>query len=176
MNFEVTMTGADKIQKRLDDLEKTFKPNSSEYRQAQRLIAKKYTELTLGAFKKETNPSRKPWKDLQESTQRLKNRDYLGRGKAIEGPTKIGVWTGTLRKSITWRIDGRDILVGSDVEHAKWFHYFIKKGSKKGGPWGDIPARFFLGRSARYDDQVLKVLNQFFKEKFPEMDSVKSAV
>ena len=170
------MTGADRVQRRLQELANTLDPSSQGYRQAQTAIAKQYLDLTLKAFKKEVDPSRKIWKDLQDSTTRLKNRDFKGRGKAIEGPLKIGVWTGALRESINWRIEGPDIFVGSEVEHAPWFHYKIKKGSQGGGPWGDIPSRFFLGRSARYDEQVLKTLERFFKEKFPEMDSIKSAV
>jgi phage gpG-like protein len=38
----------------------------------------------------------------------------------------------------------------------------VKRG-ESGHPWGDIPARPFLGVSERADKRILKVMNKFFR-------------
>lgn len=72
----------------------------------------------------------------------------------------------TLATTINYRVTGGAVEIGSDREYAATQQFGAKKGSfgktKKGRdiPWGDIPARPFLGLSAKDKQDVLAILNE----------------
>ena len=58
------------------------------------------------------------------------------------------VLSGTLRDQIHYQISGDLLLVGSNMIYAATQQFGAKKGEfGKGAPWGDIPAREYLGIS-----------------------------
>ena len=58
------------------------------------------------------------------------------------------VLSGTLRDQIHYQISGDLLLVGSNMIYAATQQFGAKKGEYgKGAPWGDIPAREYLGIS-----------------------------
>jgi len=156
MRFEVDTSGGDRIQKVLADLRESMNPDMR--RQLLRKVGQIYLHYAEERFDKQNSPQRKRSNPLKESTIRIKKKKG-----SLRGPEFIGTWTGALGASLDFKVQGDSVFVGTDVEYARHFHFFVKKGTpEKGGPWGDIPARPFLGRNERADDRVLKMMNQFF--------------
>jgi phage gpG-like protein len=90
------------------------------------------------------------------------------RPPAIEGPNKRLVWTGKLRESIKYRIGGNTVYVISDVPYATTQQFGASKGEFHTSfaetsfiPWGDIPARPFLGSNKRANEKVSSRLGEY---------------
>lgn len=184
-NFEVNYTSAKKIEEALRGLDEAFE--GATQRAILRKVGNAYLADTLKRFENQHNPDRKPWKKLSPHTIRHKKHGTIkGRGASVDYPERRGVWTGDLINSLAYRIEGNSVIIGTDVEHARWFHYGVKNlkefGKKASGgpltvPWGPIPARRFLGRNNRIDDKVLKVVNEEITKIIGiNPSSVKSAV
>lgn len=73
-----------------------------------------------------------------------KKADRLTAGKKVlQGRTK------RLRNEITYKVGTNSVTVGTNLIYAAVQQFGQKKGaSGKGAPWGDIPARPFLGADA----------------------------
>lgn len=72
--------------------------------------------------------------------------------------------SGNLASTINYQVvdGGRTLLVGSPQKYAAVQQFGAKKGSLGGGaPWGDIPARPFLGISADDRRSILDVLQAY---------------
>ncbi len=72
--------------------------------------------------------------------------------------------SGNLAGSITYRVvdGGRTLLVGSSVKYAAVQQFGAKKGSLgRNAPWGDIPARPFLGISESDKADILNTIQGF---------------
>lgn len=160
MNFEVNYTGADKVERALRGLNEAL--NGATQKAILRKVGNLYLSDTLKRFENQHNPDRKPWKPLSPTTIKLKKNGIL-RGRSVDRPERIGVWTGELINSLSFRIDGNSVIIGSDAEHAPWFHYGVNQRKKLSGnltaPWGKIPARRLLGRNTRIDAKVLNLIN-----------------
>jgi phage gpG-like protein len=158
LNFEVNYTGAKKVEEALRGLNESL--SSAQIRRLLNKLGNIYLADTLKRFENQHDPDRKPWKELRPVTIKLKTNGMSGRGPSIDAPTRKGVWTGDLISSLTFRVEGNSVFVGSDVEHAPYFHYGVKKSKSLSGnrktPWGQVPARRFLGRNTRIDAKVLK--------------------
>lgn len=155
MRFEANVSGNERIQRVLRELAESINPQTR--KELMNKIGNEYVNFVqTEVFAKQRSHQRKKWKELSPVTIREKKRKG-----SIKGPAFIGVWTGGLINSLTFRVSGDSVFVGSDVPYAPFFHFFVKKGSK-GGPWGDIHARPFLGVSERADQRILKVMNKFF--------------
>ncbi len=95
----------------------------------------RYLGLTRGNFKKDGSRSKK------------------GEARAASKKPLTGE-TGELRRQIHYRVVGNSLEVGSTMEYAAVQQFGRKKGesgSDRRGrplPWGDIPARPFIGLSA----------------------------
>jgi phage virion morphogenesis protein len=72
-----------------------------------------------------------------------------------------------LSHTIAYQLHGHTLLVGSPMEYASPHQFGAKKGefgrSKRGGPipWGNIPARPFLGLSSADRDNVIEIVRRF---------------
>jgi len=121
-------------------------------------------------FKTATAPDGSPWAPLSETTELKRLRKTAG-GKSLRtkrGHTRANVMraitsgasskplldTGTLRNSIQVLEIGRDsATVGTREKYAATHQHGAKKGqygkTRRGGPipWGDVPARPFIGVS-----------------------------
>lgn len=75
--------------------------------------------------------------------------------------------SGTLASTIRYQVvdGGRTLLVGSAQKYAAVQQFGAKKGSLgKGAPWGDIPARPFLGISAADRASILEVVSGYLSK------------
>ncbi len=122
---------------------------------AMRNIGELLLNSTRERFDTQRSPEGVPWAPLSETTRRRKRRNV----------DKILTERGHLRGTIAHRA-GRDFVeVGSSRVHASTHQFGAKKGAFGGVrtslpgrsffqpiPWGDIPARPFLGVSA--DDEA----------------------
>lgn len=75
--------------------------------------------------------------------------------------------TGSLSSQIFWQLDGSDsLLVGSPMKYAAAQHFGMPKGyastDKRGRPipWGEIPARPFLGISEQDSFSILDIIEE----------------
>lgn len=71
---------------------------------------------------------------------------------------------GTLSEQISYKVDENgDLLIGSPMGYAAVQHFGAKQYSFEGGktPWGDIPARPFLGISDKDKSTILGYLSDF---------------
>lgn len=156
MRFEANVSGNERIQRELARLAANMNPERKN--ELMNKIGENYVDFVkTEVFDKQRSHQRKTWAELSPVTIRIKEKKGSRRG-----PGFIGTWTGDLVDSLTFRVVGDSVFIGSDVPYAPFFHFFVKKGRNKGGPWGDIPPRPFLGVSERADKRILKVMNKFF--------------
>ena len=156
MRIEADVSGNERIQRALRELAETINPQMKERLMGG--IGADYVDFVkTEVFDKQRSPQRKKWAKLKPSTINLKRWSGNTRGAEF-----VGTWTGDLVESIKFRVVGDSVLIGSDLYYAPYFHFFVKRG-ESGHPWGDIPARPFLGVSERADKRILKVMNKFFR-------------
>ena len=82
-------------------------------------------------------------------------RERKANKKAGTGETK------QLQRQIFYNVRSGELEVGSPMIYAGTFHFGAKKHQYgKGAPWGDIPARPFLGISDEDERQVLAIIEE----------------
>ena len=120
---------------------------------------------TKRRFVDERDPDGRKWADLSETTKSRKKRH----------PDKVGTEYGNLSGGINFRA-GRDFVeVGSPEVYAGTFHFGARQGEfgvfsivrtrqAVPIPWGDIPARNFLGLSdtdeRRIEDEIIAFITE----------------
>ncbi|MXZ79868.1 MAG: phage virion morphogenesis protein [Gammaproteobacteria bacterium] len=117
---------------------------------------------TKERFRTERDPSGAPWAPLSEATLRRKkkNRD------------RILTLEGYLGSQISWRASRDELLVGSSRKYAGTHQFGAKKGqygtTSRGSPvpWGDIPARPFLGVSDDDEREILDLMSEYVADAF----------
>lgn len=94
-------------------------------------------------FDLEVSPEGGAWADLSQTTLDLKTKNT----------DKILTESSELRDSLHYQIEGDAILFGTNKIYAAMQHF--------GGttPWGDIPARPFIGLSAGDRNRAVEVLS-----------------
>ncbi|MCY4584728.1 MAG: phage virion morphogenesis protein [Bryobacterales bacterium] len=126
---------------------------------AMREIADTLEDAAEEAFEREQSPDGKPWADLSEHTKARCT-------KKKKWPRQILQVQGRLAGSITSRYDSQSAEAGSNLAYAATHQFGAVEGeigSTRHGrpiPWGDIPARAFLGRSEDVDAQILDVIQR----------------
>jgi phage gpG-like protein len=160
MRFDIRVDGGRRIEDALRQLSETMNPQMK--RQLLDRIGKIYLDYTVENYEKHRSPQRKRWTKNKDST--LKKRRSIG----SYGDGDVGFMTGDLYFSLKSEVRGDSVFVGTDIIYGRTFHFLIKKGAfginSRGQsiPWGDIPARPFLGRNERADKKVLDMMNDFF--------------
>jgi len=114
------------------------------------------------SFRESRDPWGNPWATLTETTllrraaRRTGGNPYRRDGKLkkaaanIMSSAKPLLDTGVLRNSVTFRIEGNSVLVGSNLKYAGTQQFGARKGAygrtRRGGPvpWGNVPARAYL--------------------------------
>lgn len=135
-------------------------------------IGKIYVESTKLRLESQTDPRGRVWKYNTKQTQAKKKRGFFARGPAIEGQNKRLVWTGSLRKSIHYRVGGNTVYVIADVPYAPLQQFGATAGMYGGWfnrrcegfqpiPWAPVPARPFLGPNLKTNEKVLGVLGDY---------------
>lgn len=96
-------------------------------------------------------PDGTPWAALSPATIKRKKH-----GKPLVGESK------RLLSEIHYLVTNDGVEVGSPMEYAATMQFGAAKHSFTGGrtPWGDIPAREFLGLSAEDEMAVLDILQE----------------
>jgi len=109
-------------------------------------------------FRRKVAPDGSPWAPLSPVT--------LARKKGAGILREKGTLQDTLRKQVT----SRELAFGTDRPYGAVHQFGQKKGASgktgKGGsiPWGDIPAREYLGLSAEDDTEVLFIIHDYLNE------------
>ena len=135
---------------------------SSDLRPAMREIAVALESAAEDSFQRESSPNGNPWAALSPHTQ-------AQRAKQKKWPGQILHVGGELVKCITSHYDSHTAVAGTDLEYAPTHQHGADQGAfgttKKTGrpiPFGDIPARPFLGRSDDLDEEILDILQRHF--------------
>ena len=132
-------------------------------RPAMRDIAQGLESAVSDSFESEQSPAGDPWADLSQHTK-------IRRAKNKRWPGKILQADGRLAGSITSRYDSSSAEAGTNLPYASTHQFGAKRGefgsTKRGRPipFGDIPARPFLGRSEDLDEEILDALNRHFED------------
>ena len=115
------------------------------------------------SFTSEQSPAGDPWADLSHHTK-------IRRAKNKKWPGQILQVSGRLVNSITSRYDSFSAQAGTNLAYAPTHQFGAAKGefgsTRRGHPipFGDIPARPFLGRSQDLDEDILDALNRHFQD------------
>jgi len=157
--FEVNYTGGDRLRNVLNGLNEAF--SKTDHRSILQQIGQLYLDETDNRFTKGYDVDRKKWKPLKPSTIRLKGHDTVGHK------------TTNLRRSVKMDFVGNSVFIGTNSPYAKTFHYSVKKGKFRRAspgvqaiPWGDIPARSFIGRNKRIDGKAITLLRKILIQQF----------
>ena len=130
---------------------------------AMREIAAALEAAAQEAFEREQSPDGKPWADLSDHTK-------ARRQKKKRWPDQILQVQGRLAGSLTSRYDSQSAEAGTNLVYAPT-HQFGAEASEFGStsrgqpiPFGDIPARPFLGRSDDLDMETLDVIARHLED------------
>ena len=159
MNITTDIRGLDAVQRRLRAV-------SSVVQNAQPMlkeIGEAVIESTKLRFKDGVNPDDIRWKPLSAVT--LARRRKKGKG------AQALLDTGRLRNSIAKRVDGRSVWIGTNVIYAKTHQFGAAKGAFGSGktrkfpiPWGNIPARPFIGFSNDDQAEIIGIIQRRISE------------
>lgn len=111
---------------------------------------------TRERFAQKKAPDGTPWKKNSPVTQKIKGRD-----DALVGDSK------SLSRYFDYVLSKNSLTFGSKFEYAALQHHGARQGqfgkSKRGGPlpWGNIPARPFIGLSRDDNAAVKDIISEF---------------
>ena len=162
MKIDIRLDGEERVRDAFNRLIKA----SSDLGPVMRDLGEELTTTTRQRFVDQEGPDGKKWAPLTETTKKRKKRNR----------DKVLTESGHLSGSINYRAASGHVLIGSTRIYAGTHQFGAKKGSfgshqfsaiagpfkgttyKNLIPWGDIPARPFLGLSDKDRDLVLEVL------------------
>lgn len=119
-------------------------------------IGETLVESTKLRFRDSKAPDGTHWRPLSPVTIALRRK----------GSSQPLMDTGLLRSSITRVVGVRDVVVGTNVRYAGTQHFGARKGrygsTRRGAPipWGNVPARPFLGLSSDDQRDVLEIMRE----------------
>ncbi len=123
------------------------------------LIGNDLQRSTRERFVTQEDPEGRPWAPLSETTKARKTKNV----------DKILTQDGHLQQVVV-QADRQSVEVGSPWIYAGTQHFGAKKGSfgrtKRGSPipWGDIPAREFLGLSDDDREEILDTVSKYLAD------------
>lgn len=135
-------------------------------------------ESTKQRFATSTAPDGSQWAANTDTTIALYLGEYSGtrkkngslskKGKARAAAKKPLIAKGYLRDGINVQfLDANSVSIGSNEKYASTQQFGAKARSFKGiAPWGDIPAREFLGVSADDERTILELTQEFLADVF----------
>lgn len=111
-------------------------------------------------------PDKMPWAPLSDTTLQGRRK-----GRRSRAPTAQALRdTGVLMNSITYQAGRNEVVVGTSVVYAPTHQFGALRGAygrtRRGAPipWGDIPARPFLGLSPEDKDEAVEILQDYFRQ------------
>ena len=151
--LKVELTGIEDAERRLRALAEA----GHDLTPAMRDIGEYLVRTTKDRFADERGPDGAPWEPLSEHTKRRKRRN-AGR---------ILTEHGYLGGQIVYQAEPTAVEAGSPLVYAGTHQFGAEEGSfgsTSGGrpiPWGDIPAREFLGLSDADGDEIEDILRGY---------------
>ena len=116
---------------------------------------------TQQRFVDQQAPDGTPWAALSPVTIAMRRMRGVGGVEILRD-------TGRLMNSISYVVQGDSVKVFTNVLYAPTHQTGAKKGSfGQGAPWGDIPARPFLGTSESDMTAILEVLQGYLQANEP---------
>ena len=131
-------------------------------RPAMRDIAAALEDSVLESFDAEASPDGDPWAPLSEATRSRRERRGTWPGMKLQAE-------GALVRSVSSAHDADSAVAGTNLVSAPVHQFGAKKGefgsTRRGTPipWGDIPARPFLGVSAAAREDISDILGDHFR-------------
>lgn len=131
------------LQSRLADLTPVFQD-----------IGEEMLNRTRDRFRSQTAPDGSPWAALSPDYKKHKEKNQ----------DKILTLSGNLRGLLNVQAGPRSVRIGTPLEYGATHQFGAKQGAfgrtRRGGPipWGDIPARPFLGLSTSDEQELLDIL------------------
>lgn len=130
-------------------------------------IGEYMVEATKERFKKGVDPSGNAWTPKKQATRdRYKARGDGDRPDPLIGPSK------RLSTEIQRFASRDEVEIGSSLEYSGTMQGGAMKGAfgsdRRGGPlpWGDIPARVWLGISEEDEHNILDIVDEHLEELF----------
>ncbi len=123
-------------------------------------IGEHLLDSTQQRFARQTAPDGSLWQALSPQYQSAKKRNA----------NKILMLDGHLSGTLRWQVSGNTLLFGSDRVYAATHQFGAKKGTfgktkgDKSIPWGDIPARPFLGLSAADERDIVDIVHDHLQD------------
>ena len=148
----VDVRGIDEVQRRLDTLVRV----GADLSPAMRDIGEFLMQSTKDRFAEEEDPEGNTWHPLSDATKAKKRRNI----------DKILTQDAYLR-NVVYQAEGNSVRIGSPMIYAGTHQFGAERGSfgstGRGSPipWGDIPARPFLGLSDDDRDAVADIIRRF---------------
>ncbi|PZA07787.1 MULTISPECIES: phage virion morphogenesis protein [unclassified Meiothermus] len=139
-------------------------------RPAARKIGEALVSSSIRRFNEQKAPDGTPWQPLAASTIAPRKRDFTRSGRLRKSAErrlvnrKILIQTARLRNSIAFTVNGTTVAVGTNVVYAATHQFGAKAGAfgrtSRGQaiPFGDIPARPFLGISREDQVEIERIL------------------
>lgn len=124
------------------------------------------TRVTKERFKKGVDPDGNAWTAKKQATiDRYKARGDGNRPDPLIGPSK------RLGTEIAQYADAQGVEVGSALEYSSVMQNGAKKGAfgmagKRPIPWGDIPARVWLGLSQEDEAAIIVIADEHLEHAF----------
>jgi phage virion morphogenesis protein len=117
-------------------------------------------ESATQRFASTTAPDGQAWAPNSQVTLDRYSARFKDEKAERRAHKRPGTDEGTLSKTINWQVRGADTVgIGSPMVYANTFHYGARKGEfGKGAPWGDIPARPFLGLSRADETNIAELI------------------
>ncbi|WP_243092582.1 phage virion morphogenesis protein [Thermus hydrothermalis] len=136
--------------------------------EVKRAIAEGITSRTLRRFDEQRAPDGSPWPPLSPATlmaevgprDRLKRGGISARAQRRMALRKALVRTGRLKNSISWKVAGNAIAVGTNVLYARIHQFGGLAGRNRKVP---IPARPFLGISREDQEEAAELLRAWLR-------------
>lgn len=128
---------------------------------------------TKGRFATSTGPDGRRWEENADATLLryldARTGSYTKKGRlSAKGARRLGSKrpligeSKRLSREISYRVDGGELAIGSPLIYAATHQFGAAARSFTGGraPWGDIPARPFLGVSESEGREILDILRE----------------
>ena len=127
-----------------------------------RQIGEALVSSTIRRFGEQKAPDGTPWQPLAAATVAPRAKDYGKRGKIKKGAEarlqgrKILIQSARLRNSISARVGGSKVAVGTNVVYAR-IHQFGGQAGR--GKKVRIPARPYLGISRDDQEEIARIVS-----------------
>lgn len=141
-------------------------------RPAARKIGESLVSSTIRRFNEQKAPDGTPWQPLAASSVAPRSRDFTRSGRLRKRAErrlmnrKILIQTARLRNSIAFKTEGTAVAVGTNVVYAATHQFGARAGAfgrtsrGQAVPFGDIPARPFLGISKEDQAEIDRILKR----------------